>query len=283
MLTFPRDDASMNLTGTLLRATWLRPASGFPASGRHAMALYQFVLERFHIDNTRSRHDDTDTVTFAVRGGAAQTFVQSKLVGDVNNGDHDVGIASPSLYVPTGGKSAVFSYFIYNGATGNLQISLDDEAGKVIDLYTQQILEGGPSKDPSVEIPDDPSIPDNATFDDTSWVNVLEFAAIGSLLFPDCDGMVAADVIGRSKGDLDAAIDAADGMSYTQNRRYPGTDSPAGCGSNSDYTVTWSITRFRDDGTHSLRALLARSHAVLQPGIRSLNGGGPVSVRDLLS
>ncbi|HET9893793.1 MAG TPA: hypothetical protein VFQ44_02555 [Streptosporangiaceae bacterium] len=247
------------------------------------MALYQFMLERFHIDNTRSRHEDTDTVAFAVRAGAGQTFVQSKLVGDVNNGDHNVGVASPALYVPADGKLAVFSYFIYNGDTRNLEISLDDEAGKVIDLYTEQIVEGGPSQDPDAEIPDDPSLPDGASFDDTSWVNVLEFAAIGSLLFPDCDGMVAADVIGRSKSELDAAIDAAGGTSYTQHRRYPGTDSPPGCGSNSDYTVTWSVTRFRDDGTHSLRALLARGHAVLQPGIRSLNNGGAVSIRDLLS
>jgi hypothetical protein len=247
------------------------------------MALYQFVLERFHIDNTRSRHEDTDTVTFGVRAGSTQTFLQSKAVGDVNNGDHNVAIASPPLYLPTGGKPAVFSYYIYNGDTAKLAISLDDITGKVIDLYTQQILEGGLSQDPKAEIPDDPDLPNSATFDDTSWVNVFELAAIGSLLFPDCDGMVAADVIGRSKGDLDAAIDNAGGMSYTQNRRYPGTDSPAGCGSNSDYTVTWSVTRFRDNGTHSLRALLEKSHAILQPGIRSLNNGHAMSVRDLLS
>lgn len=247
------------------------------------MALYRFVLERFHIDNTRSRHEDTDTVTFGARAGEARTFVQSKLAGDVNNGDHGVGIASPPLYVPGQGKPAVFSYFIYNGDTSKLQVSLDDEAGKVIDLYTEQILEGGPSQDPGADIPDDPDLPDGASFDDTSWVNVLEFAAIGSLLFPDCDGMVAADVIGRTKIQLDAAIDAAGGDSYTQNRRYPGTDSPPGCGSNSDYTVTWSVTRFRDDGSHSLRTLIARSHAVLQPGIRSLNNGGAISVRDLMS
>src|SRR5262249_22630881 len=122
------------------------------------MALYRFVLERFHIDNTRSRHEDTDTVSFGARAGEARTFVQSKAVGDVNNGDHGVGIASPPLYVPAQGKPAVFSYFIYNGDTGNLSVSLDNEVGKVIDLYTQQILEGGPSPDPDAEIPDDPDL-----------------------------------------------------------------------------------------------------------------------------
>jgi hypothetical protein len=248
------------------------------------MALYLFVLERFHIDNTRSRHEDTDTVTFGVRAGSSQTLLQSKFVGDVNNGDHDVSMASPPLFIPTGGKPGVFSYLIYNGDTTKLGISLDDAAGKVIDLYTQQILEGGPSQDPSAQIPDDyVGAPDNVTFDDPSWVNVLELAAIGSFFFPDCDGMVAADVIGRSKDDLDAEVNSAGGMSYTQTRRYPGTNSPAGCGSNSDYSVTWSVTRFRDDGTHSLRTFLEKSHAILQPGIRSLNNGQAMSVRDLLT
>lgn len=28
------------------------------------MGIYTFTLEQFHIDNTRSRHEDTDTVQF---------------------------------------------------------------------------------------------------------------------------------------------------------------------------------------------------------------------------
>lgn len=246
------------------------------------MALYAFLLEQFHINNTRSRHEDTDTVAFAVQAGPSQPLLQSKFVGDVNNGDHQVSMASPPLFVAAGAKPAVFSYMIYNGQTTNLGISLNDLAKKVIDSYVQQILEGGSSQ---AQIPDDPRLPDNATFDNTSWINVLELAAIGSFFFPDCDGMVVADVIGRSKSELDTAIDSAGGVSYKQTRRYPGTDSPAGCGSNSDYTVTWTVTRFRESGPgpHSLREFLGRHHLTLAPGIRSLNGGQPMSVRDLLT
>jgi hypothetical protein len=249
------------------------------------MALYVFLLEQFHIDDTRSRHEDTDTVAFAVQAGSSQPLLQSKFVGDVNNGDHPVSMVSPPLFVAAGAKPAVFSYMIYNGQTTNLRISLNDLAKRVIDSYVQQIVEGGPSKDPQVEIPDDPRLPDNATFDNLGWIVVLELAAIGSFFFPDCDGMVVADVIGRSKSELDTAIDAAGGTSYKQTRRYPGTDSPPGCGSNSDYTVTWSVTRFRESGPgpHSLREFLGRHHLILDPGIRSLNGGQPMSVRDLLT
>jgi hypothetical protein len=250
------------------------------------MALYAFRLEQFHIDTTRSRHEDTDTVAFVVQAGSSQPLLQSKFIGDVNNGDHQVSMLSPPLFLAAQAKPAVFSYMIYNGQTTNLGISLGDLANKVIDSYTQQILEGGPSRDPQVEIPDNPEPwPDNATFDNTSWINVLGLATIGSFFFPDCDGMVVADVIGRSKSELDNAIDSAGGKSYKQTRRYPGTDSPAGCGSNSDYTVTWSVTRFRETGPgpHSLREFLRSNHLTLEPGIRSLNGGQPMRVRDLLT
>ena len=247
------------------------------------MALYEFRLEQFHIDNTRSRHEDTDTVAFAVQAGSSQPLLQSKFVGDVNNGDHQLLMLSPPLFVAADAKPAVFSYMIYNGQTSKLGISLDDLAKKVIDSYIQLILEGG--HDPHVEIPDDPGLPDNATFDNPSWINVLELAAIGSFFFPDCDGMVVADVIGRSKSELDTAIDSAGGTSYKQTRRYPGTDSPPGCGSNSDYTVTWSVKRYRESGPrpHSLREFLGSHNLTLEPGIRSLNGGQPMSVRDLLT
>jgi hypothetical protein len=113
---------------------------------------------------------------------------------------------------------------------------------------------------------------------------VLQLAAIGSFLFPDCDGMVAADAIARSKEQLDTAIDAAGGATYRQSRRYPGSDSPAGCGSNSDYTVTWSVTRDREGGPpYSLRAFLHRNHLVPAPGLRSLFPGQSLTVRSLIT
>jgi hypothetical protein len=247
------------------------------------MAVYRFTLERFHIDTTRSRGDDTDTVVFAVRVAASAPAPQTVHTGDVDGGDVALNLVSAPLFVAGGDQQAVLSYAIYNGDTGHLGISLDDYANRVIDEYTKQIREGGPSHDPTASIPDDPSLPDNATFDDTSWINVLELAALGSFLFPDCDGMVAADVIARSREQLDTAIDAAGGTTYRQTRRYPGSDSPAGCGSNSDYTVTWSVTRDRETvAPYSLRRFLRRNSLVPAPGLRSLFPGQPLTVRSLI-
>jgi hypothetical protein len=64
---------------------------------------------------------------------------------------------------------------------------------------------------------------------------------LGGFLFQDCDGIVAVEQIqftGRDLhlktgiGELDSVITL-----------HPGTDSPTGCGGNSQYEVTWSIKR----------------------------------------
>jgi len=249
------------------------------------MATYRFTLEHFTVITTRARGDDTDAVAFAVAVAGRKSPTQSLNVGDVDSGDISVNLSTGPLFVAPGNTRAVMSYAIYNGDTSHLGIGLDGFVGKTVDEYTKQILEGGPSQDPGIDIPDDPSTPNNATFDDTSWLNVLELAAIGSFLFPDCDGMVAADVIGRTKEELDTAIDLADGITYHQTRRYPGADSPAGCGANSDYTVTWSVMRDREvgPGPYSLRQFLQRNNLHPQPGLRSLFPGQPLTVRDLMT
>ena len=217
---------------------------------------------------------------------AAPQPPQSKPCGDVNNGDHPVGLASGPLFVAKDTGMALLSYVIYNGTPASAGIDLAHVVQETLDEYTKQILEGGPSSDPSAEIPDDPALPDNATFTDTGWLNVLELAAIGSLISPDCDGVVAADVIGRTKSQLDSAIDAAGGTKYVQSRRYPGTDSPAGCGSNSDYTVTWSVTRQRESGSgpFSVRAFLSQHQLTPSRGVRSFGRPGQsLSIRDLVT
>jgi uncharacterized protein with LGFP repeats len=54
---------------------------------------YVISLDKFHIDNTRSVHNDTDHVNFALKMGS-QAIPESltRDTGDVNNGDHLVGL-----------------------------------------------------------------------------------------------------------------------------------------------------------------------------------------------
>ncbi len=65
-------------------------------------------------------------------------------------------------------------------------------------------------------------------------------AALSAAL-PNCDGPVAVDqirVTGRKLEDL-----TRDSGQHTERRRYPGIDSPHGCGANSLYDVQWTIIR----------------------------------------
>jgi hypothetical protein len=88
------------------------------------MRFYTFKLESFQISNTRSRHDDTDTVTFGLQVGAKQFPVQSHFAGNLNNGSYQVDLEFGPVLVTEGSITAVFSYEIYNGGAGSLPTSL---------------------------------------------------------------------------------------------------------------------------------------------------------------
>src|SRR5271154_6256218 len=72
-----------------------------------------FTMDSFGISNTRSLHNDTDYVFLSVTVGAnAPVFVQ-KSMGDVNNGNHSVGL-SLQVDIPDDDTPVVFSYLIMN-------------------------------------------------------------------------------------------------------------------------------------------------------------------------
>ena len=110
----------------------------------------------------------------------------------------------------------------------------------------------------------------------------MEFFDIGSFIFPDCDGYTVIGTIGMTRSGWDARIDSAGGLALEQTIRYPGGlaleqtirypggDSPPGCGSNSDYSVTWSVARKRSTGP-GLKQFLQENQITLHPGLRSLD------------
>jgi hypothetical protein len=253
------------------------------------MALYTFVLENFHIDNTRSRHQDTDEVVFGLQVGTHVFPLQWFSAGDVNNGDHGVSLAYRSVFISDSTSPVTFSYEIFNGDASKLATSLDAVNKKLLATMIDDTVKTSGTTDTgfpnfsSGEAGQDVPNPNNK-FDDTSdWTGLfLQFMenTIGSILFPDCDGFVAADAIGRTKAQWDSLIDAGGGSTFRQSMHYPGSDSPGGCGSNSDYTVTWSVTRARAEA-FSLRQFLQDNHVTLTPGLRSF-GPGNISVRELM-
>jgi hypothetical protein len=252
------------------------------------MNLYTFKLESFHINNTRSRQDDTDTVSFGFQVGGNQFPVKSFFAGNLNNGDYPINLAFGPVLISGDTIPAVFTYSIYNGNAGALPSSLVALNQTFLNQVVSQIvkLEGEDTGYPNfssgeagADIPsgDDPFekplTPQDSPFDETSdWSGLFLEAivsSIGGFLFPDCDGFVAGDGIGLSKKQWDEAINSAGGTTLGVTMHYPGSDSPAGCGSNSDYTVTWSVTRETIHG--SVLKALSSQGIQLHPGLRSLS------------
>lgn len=195
---------------------------------------YTFTLDSFRITNTRSRHEDTDYVSFTLLvkpktgNGTPQTLKKS--MGNLNNGTFAVNLAFKDVEVHPE-DTVTMNYLIVNsGHKSESQIfsTLDSTAGKL------------------------------ATAGATAAVGALIGSAIPGLgtalgavagwlageitgvLDADCDGAVAAEQDTLDYHDLMAKTLKGD---FKQETKHPGTDSAHGCGSNSEYYVTWHLKK----------------------------------------
>ncbi len=187
---------------------------------------YIFCLEKFHIDNTRALHEDTDHVSFALKVGDQPLQPLTKHVGDVNNGDHSVGLQFTSD-IADPRTPVLFNYQILNQGHGG---DLDAELNAGADALAAGL---------------------GVTGNGLAGTLVKLLEKYGLELFnPNCDGPVAADQITVSAATLKDWT-ANNGV-HRETRYYPGVDSAIGCGSNSKYKVTWSVARVpskRTEGT----------------------------------
>jgi hypothetical protein len=242
------------------------------------MNVYIFSLEKVHIANTRSRHDDTDKVVFGLGIGKQSFQVKSLSIGNVNNGDHNVGLNFPVLLTdPT--TAAVFSYSIYNGDDSALPKSLVDLTQSTAQAALDDLMNSGPATAGPGDFTDPSQAPSEggeivpwqshgAGSADAGWYTLLAYLGIADFVFPNCDGLVAFDTVGQKLNAWDDAISASSDATLRRGSNFLGSDSPSGCGSNSDYTVTWSVTRKKIVG--SLRQFLKANGLALHPGMRSL-------------
>jgi len=181
---------------------------------------YVISLDSFHIDNTRSWHEDTDHVSLGMKvGDQMMGDVLVMHMGDVNNGNHPVGLHVGPFHIDNPATPITFNYQIMNSghkSYEDIQKALKDGANA---LASSSAVTG-------------------------NW-----WAAAGIVVakwgidigLADCDGPVAVDQVVVPGADL-INWTAGHGM-YNETRSYPGTDSQAGCGGNSRYTVTWSVVR----------------------------------------
>ena len=177
---------------------------------------YTFTVNSFRITDTRSVHKDSDYVAMAVAvGNAAPITVPTKSMGDLNNGTFPVNLSIEKVVVnPT--DRVAFHYSITNtGFDKNVvESSLEKAASAAAGAGTKAL---GPASGAASSVID----------------------KIIGIPFANCDGVVADGThifLGSELATLTAG-----GKVYSVTDNNKGTDSPWGCGSNSQYYTTWSI------------------------------------------
>jgi hypothetical protein len=203
--------------------------------------MYTFSLDSFQITDTRSLHRDTDYVSVSLAIGSAPAITKTKAMGDLNNGTFKVGLSFDNVVVQPN-QPVVFTYAIVNnghGSQASVEKSLQQAGTQLADKAAQAAAQAVGAEIGSVlgasigtaAVP----VVGTALGALTGWL----VGEIGTVLFANCDGPVAAGVHVFSGADL--AARTAGGKALTQTDHNPGTDSPHGCGGNSNYYVTWSV------------------------------------------
>jgi hypothetical protein len=221
-------------------------------------ATFKFTMDSFLVANPRSSGNDSDYVTVTLSVGKWP-------IRSLSDGPYD-GIQGQTYEIPFPLETLTmelcepvfFTYTIVNTGNGDaataIQSAIVSGAESLVNSVVKSLATPGPK---SLNL-DGIRVP--ANYAGTTILGVTPGAIIGalgefvvgsllnyalSLVFTDCDGVVVVDQRGFQKGrdvqQLFAALEPTE--NYTQETRFLGSDSPAGCYANSDYTVHWSISR----------------------------------------
>ena len=208
------------------------------------MDLYTFTVEEFFIHDTRAEHNDTLGLSYAAYVDG--DMVASRLIslGDFDNGEYsttdyvpsDVGPSLAPVVINNPAAKSAFIFQLVNAGhvdegalSGRMAATADQLA-----LFTAGLAGAGAA--------DVGGALSSAPF--PAGLLVEGFADLWSWLNSGCDGPVAADLISGPRYVLDAWTDNPANLVRTR-QAYPGTDSPTGCGGNSNYEVIWSLLRTR--------------------------------------
>ena len=202
--------------------------------------MYRFTLESFKITETRSLHCDTDYVSVSLAAGSAP-LTRTRAMGALNNGTFKVDL--PLDAASTSDRYAiVYTYAIVSSGHGSSEIVQKalQQAGtrlaqKAVEAAAKAVgNEIGAALGASIGTTAVP-VMGTALGAVAGWL----VGEVGSILFANCDGPVAAGVRVFTPADL--AAKTRHGQVLTQIDHHPGTCSSLGCGSNSNDYVTWTV------------------------------------------
>jgi hypothetical protein len=194
-----------------------------------------FSLDSIRITETRALHNDTDFVSVSITVGANPAITQTRAMGDLNNGTYQVSLGV-SADIPADDTQVIFTYTIVNN--GHTDQSTFEKAVSA----ALTALGAAGAKAGATELG---SILGTATVPFVgSALGALSGWLVGeltSVIFADCDGPVAIGVHIYTGNQLIQTLGASQKIAET-NVQHLGSNSSLGCGANSVYFTTDTIS-----------------------------------------
>ncbi|WP_155122796.1 hypothetical protein [Burkholderia ubonensis] len=226
------------------------PASAPTSAGPPPdVVQYYFSLDTIYVSKTRSPSSDTDTVAFGLQVGDQmyQPFV--KYLGDVGSGSlQTLGLRFGPINVKPD-DTVAFTYTVINSGYDKSNEAIGQQISNLISDVTGDAI--------------------NTFLEGTEFGTLGNFLThqLNNVFYASCDGVVAADKIdqewqlansvffpptgptGPAPGQPIVPLRGSDIWTITapgplrKTIAYPGTSSTIGCGGNSLYYVTFTISR----------------------------------------
>jgi hypothetical protein len=201
----------------------------------HQNSIFDFTIKSFQILDTRSVHKDTDFVSISVVVSNKNSItLPTKSMGDLNNGTYNVNLSIPNVEVGPN-DIVTFAYAIVNA--GHKQDEVEQKLGTALQSAAEKALDlGAAAVGTAIAGSIGGELLSLIAQAGGAWLT----GQILGIIFADCDGPVAGGSHVYSGAQL--AHQTANGAVISTTDDNPGTNSPVGCGGNSHYKVSWSIS-----------------------------------------
>ncbi len=209
---------------------------------------YRFSVDLVHVTTTRSLDADTDAAQASVGAGNWPTQTKTQWIGDIggitNPKESQTNLLNFEPVTVELCEATVFNYLVLNNGHAD-QKAIDAALVKAGESLTSDSvtsiskdLGAGIGAILGVEIAGTILAPVIGSLLGSLVGWLLD--QLGGIVFANCDGLVAAEQLALTGQDLH--LKTASGP-LTTTTTHPGTDSSTGCGDNSQYEVTWTISR----------------------------------------
>jgi hypothetical protein len=222
---------------------------GPPVTPPPAPGTFIFSVSSMTVKNPRSLFNDTDYATLAINALAADgTVIQqygpvAQSLGNLGKGRTiDLGMSIPAITVPDGGSLAIAFVVVNKGGWSwdSVAINALELAGAgVVGALSQGAIAGATvttvAADGTATV-----APAVLSLSEVIPIGLAIIAVLEgiNILFADCDGTVVPGAITIGKTEL---LQLATPGPWNFSFEYPGTNSPDGCGANSDYVVAYNV------------------------------------------